>query len=474
MVSILLNIFPEDTTKKHLIFITIFSVLSGLSLSLIIYKISFLKTLFLLVAFTGILLIFRFPDIGVALSFSSAIFKEWLTGIIPIFAAFDFTIAIFGLTFISIMFSIIKNGTIFEITFHKSFLPLLLFTTFLIFSTFYTSSFNYGNLKAFSFLTFNLGLFIAPIFVINEEKYAWRMIYFLIAIGVVITAYSLFNLINSILTLSIIYTFRSTFLGVNSIGFANWVGSINILLITIFPTIRENKWKRIALSVIFLFGIAMLVTNSRGPMLSFMLTGLILFLIRVKEIPARKIALIIFSLVLFLIIVINILPPQLIDRYVGVFDQGQNVSKRVAFYTVSTRLDFWKASLNSASNSISNLFFGIGSGGFSTLYYNKDFIWYPHNIFLEVLCELGLIGLVLLCWHFISIFKDGINTLLKKLPYKQMNLLLAYILTAFFNLLSAQFSGDLNRNRRIWFFLGTVIALTTLINKKLESRKKYE
>jgi len=350
MVSILLNIFPEDTTKKHLIFITIFSVLSGLSLSLIIYKISFLKTLFLLVAFTGILLIFRFPDIGVALSFSSAIFKEWLTGIIPIFAAFDFTIAIFGLTFISIMFSIIKNGTIFEITFHKSFLPLLLFTTFLIFSTFYTSSFNYGNLKAFSFLTFNLGLFIAPIFVINEEKYAWRMIYFLIAIGVVITAYSLFNLINSILTLSIIYTFRSTFLGVNSIGFANWVGSINILLITIFPTIRENKWKRIALSVIFLFGIA----------------------------------------------------------------------------------------------------------------------------FLEVLCELGLIGLVLLCWHFISIFKDGINTLLKKLPYKQMNLLLAYILTAFFNLLSAQFSGDLNRNRRIWFFLGTVIALTTLINKKLESRKKYE
>ena len=474
MVDTFFKITYDTNIKKQQIIIAIFSVFSGLFLSLLIYKFSFLHTLLILAGLFVVFLIFKFPDLGLVLSFSSAIFKEWLTEITPIFASFDFTIAIFGVTFLSIMFSLLKKGTIFYIKLDKSFLPLFLFTIYLIFSTFYTPSFYYGNLKAFSFLTFNLSLFVAPILLIDDERYAWRMIYFLIVLGVIISIYSLVDLIHSILTLSIIYTFRATFLEVNSIGYANWIGSINILLIAILPTIKEKKWRRLAICTIILFAITLLVTNSRGPLLSFIITCLMIFLFRLKEMSTKKIALILVSIIVFILLILIILPPQLIDRYIGMVNQDQLESKRVAFYTINTRLDFWKACLNSASESFRNLIFGIGSGGFSKMYYHRDFTWYPHNIFLEVLCELGLVGVILLCWHFILIFKTGVQTLFQKLQPKQKNLMLAYLMAAFFNFMAAQFSGDLNRNRKLWLFFGVIAAIAPLITKNRNTQIQYE
>ena len=53
-------------------------------------------------------------------------------------------------------------------------------------------------------------------------------------------------------------------------------------------------------------------------------------------------------------------------------------------------------SLQSWISSIVNFVFGLGSGGFSSLFIWRDWRWYPHNIFFEIIVELGLIGLSIL------------------------------------------------------------------------------
>jgi hypothetical protein len=466
MVNRYLNVNYGETIRYHFNISSIFSVTTGLLLSILIYHFSFMKVTFIFVGIGGIYLIFRLPELGVVLSFSSAIFKEWLTEVVPMFAAFDFTIAIFGLTFISIFFTLIKKGTIFDLEFDKKYVPLFLFTAYLIFSLLYTPAFSYGSFKAFSFLTFNWGLFFAPILIIKDEKSAWKMIHFLIAIGIIISVYMLVNLVHNILTISLIYTFRATFLGVNTIGFANWVGNINIILITLLPVIKNKKLKFAALIAIVIFTLAMVVTNSRGPMFSFLVTVAIIFFINYKKLPVKKVVLIILVSLLFIILVLSILPPQLFERYTGLIDQGQQVSKRVTMYTVGTRLEFWKASLISATDSVCNLFFGIGSGGFPKMFYHLDFLWYPHNIFMEVLCELGLVGVFLICWHIFSVFINSIKTLRYKLATEQKYLLLTFLMAAVFNFIAAQFSSDLNGNRKMWLFLGALTALNSLFLKQ--------
>ena len=113
---------------------------------------------------------------------------------------------------------------------------------------------------------------------------------------------------------------------------------------------------------------------------------------------------------------------------------------------------------------LKNFILGIGTGGFSRIVYFLDMRLYPHNIFLEVLCELGFIGLVLIIWHFISIYYDAIRTLLGNLTQQQKILLFTFIMVSIFGLMFAQFSGDLNDNRRLWFYLGSLVAVMSLPN----------
>lgn len=459
-----LNYLPILESRKYIILLSLFSILFGLFFSLILYKISYPKGVFIILGISAVGLVIRYPELGLVLSFSSGIFKEWLSLNVPIFAQFDFTIAIFGLTFISLLLSHFKKGTLFDISADRSFLPLILFSAFMVFSILYTPSFKYGSFKAFSFLFFNWSMFLFPTWIIHEEKYGWRTIYLLIALAVAVSLYTFVNLIQGLLTHTLLFSYRASFLEVNPISFAGWVGVTNILLISIMPKIQQRRWRIFATLSIIIMTIAILVTNSRGPLASFILTILLILLIKFKKIPKHKIFLLITTLGLLIVIIINLMPPQLTSRYTEVIEQEQS-SQSVAFYTVNTRLTFWLTSLRTATDSLKNLFFGVGSGGFSNALYGLDIRFYPHNIFMEVLCEFGLVGIILLVWHLIVIFKKSIRTYVSRLSYEQKTLIFAFLMAAIFYLVAAQFSGDLNDNRRLWFFLGTLVACISLPKK---------
>jgi len=80
---------------------------------------------------------------------------------------------------------------------------------------------------------------------------------------------------------------------------------------------------------------------------------------------------------------------------------------------------------------------------------------------------LGLAGLGLLVWHLSSIWGDIRRFLRKNLTDRSRTLFYAFCMAAFFNFVNAQFSGDLNDNRRLWFFLGMVVALMQVIKDRI-------
>jgi O-antigen ligase len=93
---------------------------------------------------------------------------------------------------------------------------------------------------------------------------------------------------------------------------------------------------------------------------------------------------------------------------------------------------------------------GGGAGAFSTV---STAIW-PHNLFLELWSELGLVAMVTVAAA-ILIALVGLYQLAWRLPATGSEQGLVYILLAvfFFNLLAVQVSGNINDNRDFWGML---------------------
>jgi hypothetical protein len=199
-------------------------------------------------------------------------------------------------------------------------------------------------------------------------------------------------------------------------------------------------------------------------MVSFVLSLIVLFLYHFRTFNFVKIITRMFLIILFALLLFLLLPEQMTSRYVDLFGGGSDVvSQTHSAYTINTRLFAWKAALSAAFSSPVHLLFGIGVGGFSSLFYGMDVRLYPHNMVIEVFCELGLVGLSLLLWHFYAVFRVIVKKL-NGLDQQKKVILLSLMMGTVYLLLAALFSGDLNDNRRVWFFMGTALAAAGILS----------
>tara|TARA_R110002049_G_scaffold307735_1_gene509285 strand:- start:118 stop:948 length:831 start_codon:yes stop_codon:yes gene_type:complete len=119
------------------------------------------------------------------------------------------------------------------------------------------------------------------------------------------------------------------------------------------------------------------------------------------------------------------------------------------------RLDQWYSSLEIL---FSHPFFGIGLGGFGFYYYGYDLRLYPHNIFLEVIAEGGLIAFILLLYFLFTIWKS-FKTNIKK--YRIPEYLVKFIFSLLFIGVLTSFSSLEFPNQ---FVLFNAISLVLAIN----------
>lgn len=95
---------------------------------------------------------------------------------------------------------------------------------------------------------------------------------------------------------------------------------------------------------------------------------------------------------------------------------------------------------------------GVGFGAFGIEAYGTDENEYPHNILLEVAAESGLIGLFLILWLFIYLFK------VRWAWVKEEHLGAMFLLVAFFFTLQYLKANGLIDSRRIFWVFGVVLA----------------
>lgn len=204
--------------------------------------------------------------------------------------------------------------------------------------------------------------------------------------------------------------------GVNAI----WVGRV-VMLAGLFaflaPQRGFTRW-----IVLFLHLAVLLEIGKQGPLIGF-LAGVLVYAAFAPSIPRRLflgIAFLALSAAIFLTRLYGVLSSE-ID------DQG----------TASARVELWRFALSSWNG---ERLFGNGFGSF---YVTNGFhlFPYPHNVFLEALAELGIIGLALLaaCAYF-------------GLRRAQNPRVVAVFATA---LVAAQVSGSIPGNHEMWLIIAT-------------------
>ena len=124
--------------------------------------------------------------------------------------------------------------------------------------------------------------------------------------------------------------------------------------------------------------------------------------------------------------------PWTLVRMLSLFDGqsgGGGVLQNERFTFYSAALDFWtRAPL-----------FGVGLGGFGPLMFGVDQRLYPHNVVLQILSELGIVGIVL----FLPVLIIPLRRVSLARLWNEPVLLCALMLTLN-NLFYSMFSGDLS------------------------------
>ena len=227
---------------------------------------------------------------------------------------------------------------------------------------------------------------------------------------------------------------RYTVFGINM----NILGlSLCISLVTLISIIFENRLKLGRYRFLFLFFIPflfifMLITASRVAMISFIL-GIFVFLYFNKYVSTiKKILIILFTSMLFVMLWIIFLKNSLIvERLFDVVNKGD----------LSSRDLIWIPLFDLISN---NFMFGVGKTGYAMRFAGGS----PHNVIIEVLCYTGIIGLLVFLFFFFRIVSNAFKRL------KFDNEMLPIILTI--PILGMILSGQIFDQKIVWIIFAYI------------------
>jgi len=403
------------------------------------------------------------PSISLMLLSLTAIIKGYLINYNPIFEIIDITVVATIIIWLGLIKMFIKDGwniskDLKEVVYIFIFFGLLLGLSYL-----YTPSPEYGLMKIIRFNTFALTMFLTPFLVIKSPEDSKRLLYYFYFLLAIIVGIMLFQFIYFLkwgdFAIVLAYWNRISIPGANPIQVSRYlaIGAAMLIALLIRKKPTDSISYILILSIILL---TIILSGSRGPLVSIIL-GSIIYAMLYERNHSMKIIVFASIAIGTIILILLLLPENLTQRFFDI-SQGsviitQQGVKRVS--TIATRFEFWSMSLKSWISSIENFVFGLGSGGFSSLFIWRDWRWYPHNIFFEIIVELGFIGLTLLSLFIAKTYKlisQGLN----KGSFTDHSALWVAGTAVIF--IAAQFSGDINDNRILWMFLAISIASTNV------------
>ncbi len=433
-----------------LILIQLFTLYMGIALSpLLLFLIPVLAL--------SVFWLIRHPEFTLLLIGFTSIIKGFLQEQIPLFETLDFTVLLVVLLWVGLARVVVSGEWSIPKWARGLLLLFALFSGAVMLSGLYTPSPQSGGLKIARFLLFASSMFLAPFVFLKRREDSVRMLKYFKFLSAMILFAMLVNLLLIATSGGLVtYLVRASLLGANPIAVSRSLAVIAAMVTVI--GIRQTGWRRFgALFLLALILLAIVSTGSRGPLVSFF-AGITVFTLMFESAVYRSRLFMIGGVSIVIVAALLLaLPESLTTRFLQI-TQGDIIVtaggvERVS--TIATRLNFWEMSLKQWTGSVFSFFFGIGAGGFSSLFVWRDFRWYPHNIFVEVLVEQGIVGLTLLCLMVVLAVRHLLRARKQGVISEYSSVWIASTIVSFF---AAQFSGDLNDNRILLMFLAIALS----------------
>jgi O-antigen ligase len=417
-----------------------------------------------LVIVAGIVVLFvtvYYPEIPLVAFVLIGVTKPWFDENITIFQTIDYTAFLALYIFILLFITMVRRGTNELPSFIHFVIPLIMFSVVLMIGVVYSSAPNYGFEKAFRFFIFNILLFFTTIVFIKDERDIKRIFVVVIGLSFVFATIMFYDAAHHFLSGDVTgLIVRMTILGANPIASARLFSIAFIILLVgaYFAKRRRNKLFLYFLSGYFL--IALIITNTRGPLVS-TLVAVIVFLLFLSEMKLKTIAMYFGGFVAAIVMAFLLLPDFATSRYEVFLEAGavQQAMNGAETDTIQSRILMWSMAFSGAFESIWTFMLGHGTGSFASLFHFGDFRWYPHNILMEIVFELGLLGLLLFSVHLFQIVIVNRGLILKTRSSGEYPLIVVVTTLAVSVFAAALVSGDLADNRNIWFLFGLIISL---------------
>lgn len=363
----------------------------------------------------------------------------------------DLTALAFGLSFLAGLFVVFRRG----ITLRREAITLLglvaVFLMWALLSFLWTPSISYSLRKIGLLSTLTLWPLVAFALIVSQDRTRVRRFF------VVLGLFSLWIAAETAVALLLassqgIRGFVSTSLSTNYLGLGRVIGPGMLVLVTYqVYFLRTRFLQLLGWLAIATYTVLMLSLGSRGPFLAMLIASLFIVFVNfrwgsnLRQITV-KLLLLMFMFTAFAGVVWYFSTsgaelPHTLERLEQAREQGFSGTTRFGGYATT-----WQMLDESPV-------WGHGIGSWPVLTGRGDIRAYPHNIFLEVFFELGIIGMLLFSAILIYAWRllPPVATLRRE-PW--MMLVAAQLLSAFLN---ANLSGDLNDNKLFWAFLGMMV-----------------
>jgi len=238
--------------------------------------------------------------------------------------------------------------------------------------------------------------------------------------------------------------------GANPIMTARYFGVGIISFLFVISTCKSFALKIIFFIFSIISFLYVIATGSKGPVVALIL-ALLIFVYFASKNRKTWIFFTILGLVIAGLVLMAVIPHEFIM---------QRVINKVG--SLSGRLPVFLNALSYLGKSdLVELAIGHGFGDFGYYFTGKDVRVYPHNIFLELFFEVGLIGLIVFVWWLIYPVTNYLKSKKNKLDRTGGFILAVYV----FSVINAQFSGDLPANYFIPVFASLLIAHTSVLKR---------
>jgi len=207
---------------------------------------------------------------------------------------------------------------------------------------------------------------------------------------------------------------------------------------------------------------SMLLTGSRGPLLSVFLAFLFAVPFSIKHLRLKylKTVIISLSIILLIVVVSNVVIDVNNIQFASVERIMRNLTTLGQNSSDQARINLY---IEAVDNFIDTEGLGLGTGGFS-YYFGVIKYRYPHNLFLEVAAEQGIIGLMLLLFLMCAV----IFQLIKLIKLKNIYIIGLFALWLF-TLFNSFVSMDISGNYYFWIIGGLFWLIETNYNERLSS-----